>query len=151
MRKMNKRKVLSIGTGDFLLLIGAAAIVCGIMFIIKPDGTLLGLSVDQLENSPFNDFLIPGIILFAFNGFLSTISSFLLLINNRFAGLSVMFLGVVMILWITAQIYWMGWGSWLQPTFITVGVVELLIGFFLEAQYHDNWKMFGGRHDSAAH
>ncbi|MCL6570080.1 MAG: hypothetical protein K6T88_00155 [Bacillus sp. (in: Bacteria)] len=148
---MNKRKVLSIGTGDFLLLIGASAIVCGIMFIIKPDGSLLGLSVDQLKNSPFNDFLIPGVILLVFNGFLSTISSFLLLINYRFAGLSVMFLGGVMILWISAQIYWMGWGSWLQPSFIAVGLIELLIGFFLEAQYHHNWKMFGRGQNTPAH
>lgn len=148
---MNKRKALAVGTADFLLFIGAGAIVCGMMFILSPDGSRLGMTVDLLEDSPFKDFFIPGITLLAVNGVLSICAALLLFFNYRHAGYGVMILGGLMLIWIAAQVYWIGWQSWLQPTFIAVGVLEMLIGFFLEAQYQDNWGRFGGHHDSHAH
>ena len=151
MGKMNKRRAVSLATGDFLLFIGAGAIVVGIMFILKPDGSNLSMTVDLLKDSPFSDFFIPGIFLLAANGVLSIVAALLLFLNYRYAGIGVMILGAVMLSWITAQVYWIGWQSWLQPAFIAVGVVELLIGFFLEAEFHDKWKRFGSHHDSHAH
>ena len=38
------------------------------VFIISPSGRLFGMPLSMLENSPFNDFLIPGIILFSVLG-----------------------------------------------------------------------------------
>lgn len=151
MGKMNKRRAVSLATGDFLLFIGAGAIVVGIMFILKPDGSNLSMTVDLLKDSPFSDFFIPGIFLLAANGVLSIVAALLLFLNYRYAGIGVMILGAVMLSWITAQVYWIGWQSWLQPAFIAVGVVELLIGFFLEAEFHDKWGRFGSHHDSHAH
>lgn len=148
---MNKRKALAVGTADFLLFIGAGAIVCGLMFILSPDGSRLGMTVDLLEDSPFKDFFIPGITLLAVNGVLSIIAALLLFFHYRHAGFGVMILGTLMLIWIAAQVYWIGWQSWLQPAFLAVGVLELLIGFLLEAQYHDNWGRFGRNHDSHAH
>ncbi|MEH7154984.1 hypothetical protein [Neobacillus drentensis] len=148
---MNKRRALSLVTGDFLLIIGAGAIAVGIMFILKPDGSNLGMTVDLLKESPFSDFFIPGLFLMAANGILSIIAALLLFINYRYAGISVMVLGVVMFIWISAQVYWIGWESWLQPAFLAVGLVELLIGFFLEAPFHDKWGRFGSHRDSHAH
>lgn len=52
-----------------LLFLGASAIGGGLMLIISPSGKLLGgLPLSILENSPFSDFLIPGIILFVVLG-----------------------------------------------------------------------------------
>ena len=48
--------------------IGAAALICGAMFFLAPDGHLMQMPVTFLKGSPFNDFLIPGIILFVFVG-----------------------------------------------------------------------------------
>jgi magnesium-transporting ATPase (P-type) len=48
-----------------LLFLGASAIGGGLLLIISPSGKLLGnLPLSILEQSPFSDFLIPGIILF---------------------------------------------------------------------------------------
>jgi hypothetical protein len=151
MGKVNKRKALAISTADFLLFIGAGAIVCGMLFIIRPDGSRLSMTVDLLKDSPFKDFFIPGITLVAANGILSIIAALLLFLNYRHAGFGVMILGAVMLIWIAAQVYWIGWQNWLQPAFLAVGVLELLIGFVLEAKYHDNWGRFGSNHDSHAH
>lgn len=48
-----------------ILFLGLGAIGGGALLIISPSGKLLGgLPSSILVNSPFNDFLIPGIILF---------------------------------------------------------------------------------------
>ncbi|MBO0960542.1 hypothetical protein J1P26_12630 [Neobacillus sp. MM2021_6] len=141
---MSKKNGLSIGVADFLLVLGAGAIVCGILFILKPDGSLLKMSVDLLENSPFKNFFIPGIMLLVFNGVFSLIAAFLLLIHYRYAGIGVMFLGGVMMIWIVAQVFWLGWISWLQPTFLALGVFELIVGLYLDSQ--NNIGLFSGRH-----
>jgi len=148
---MKMSKALRLVTADFLLFIGAGAILCGMMFIVSPDGSRLSMTVDLLKDSPFKDFFIPGIILLAANGVLSIIAALLLFFNYRYAGVGVLLLGAVMLIWIGAQVYWIGWQSWLQMAFMGVGLIEMLIGFLLEAQYHNNWKSFSGRHDSHAH
>lgn len=47
-----------------LAFLGIGAIFGGGVLIISPDGGLFGMPLSLLENSPFNSFLIPGIILF---------------------------------------------------------------------------------------
>ena len=55
-------------TRNFLLFLlgflGVGAIYGGGLLIISPSGKLLGTPLSILETSPFNDFLIPGILLF---------------------------------------------------------------------------------------
>lgn len=55
----------------FLLgFLGIGALGGGGVFIISPSGGLIGMPVSVLHNSPFNDFLIPGILLFTVIGML---------------------------------------------------------------------------------
>ncbi|MGG3470281.1 hypothetical protein ABES02_22700 [Neobacillus pocheonensis] len=148
---MNKTKVLSYGTGAFLSLIGLGAIAAGMGLVLEPDGSGLGMSLDLLRDSPFEDFLIPGITLLAVNGICSLIAALLSFINHRFAGKITGLLGVAMIIWISAQVYWIGWESWLEPTFLVVGVVEMILGYFLNALNPDNHGLFTGHHGTHAH
>ena len=70
-----------------LAILGLGAIFGGAVFIISPSGKLFGMPQSMLENSPFNNFLIPGIILFSVLG-LAPIWLTLALITrpkNRFA------------------------------------------------------------------
>jgi len=50
----------------FILLafLGLGAIFGGAVFMISPTGKLFGMPLSMLDNSPFTNFLIPGIILF---------------------------------------------------------------------------------------
>ncbi|MFC2123499.1 hypothetical protein ACFLU5_01710 [Bacteroidota bacterium] len=54
----------------FVLLgfLGLGAIGGGGALIISPTGELIGMPLSILENSPFNSFLIPGVILFSVLG-----------------------------------------------------------------------------------
>ena len=50
----------------FILLafLGLGALFGGSVFVISPTGKLFGMPLTMLDNSPFTDFLIPGIVLF---------------------------------------------------------------------------------------
>jgi len=51
-----------------LALLGIGAIFGGGVLIISPSGKLFGMPLSMLVNSPFSDFLLPGIILFSVLG-----------------------------------------------------------------------------------
>lgn len=148
---MNKEKMLSYGTGALLAIIGLGAVGCGMMLMLQPDGESIGLSLDLLENTPFENFLIPGIVLFAINGVASLVGAFLSFKNHRYAGFATMILGVAMIIWITAEVYWIGGESFLQPTMFTVGLAELILGFYQQTQHPDYHGFFKHQHHTHAH
>lgn len=51
-----------------LALLGIGAIFGGGVLIISPSGELFGIPLSMLENSPFGNFFVPGIILFSVLG-----------------------------------------------------------------------------------
>ncbi len=51
-----------------LAFLGLGAFFGGGALIISPSGKLLGMPLSMLDNSPFNNFLLPGIILFTVLG-----------------------------------------------------------------------------------
>src|ERR1700676_5277379 len=68
-------KVIKVNSSRNILLIlltvlGSGAIFGGGVLIISPLGKLFGMPLSMLDNSPFNNFLIPGIILFTVLGIL---------------------------------------------------------------------------------
>ncbi|MEH6745286.1 MAG: hypothetical protein V7670_00475 [Maribacter arcticus] len=55
----------------FLILLGflgLGAISGGVLLIISPTGEMLGLPITEFKNLPFQNFMIPGIILFTVLG-----------------------------------------------------------------------------------
>jgi uncharacterized membrane protein SpoIIM required for sporulation len=52
----------------FLLMLGISALGGGTYLILSPSGKMIGMPVSMLDNSPFSDFLLPGIILFTILG-----------------------------------------------------------------------------------
>ena len=56
-----------------LVFLGIGAIGGGGVFIISPSGKLMGMPLSMLNKSPFDNFLIPGIILFSVLGIVPTL------------------------------------------------------------------------------
>lgn len=125
---MNNSKVLSYSIGILLTLVGIGAVAAGLGLLLEPDGGGVGLPLDLLANSPFEDFLIPGIVLFAVNGIASLIGAVLAFRKHRYTGIATMVLGFAMLIWISTQVYWIGWQSWMQPAFLAVGLAEVVLG-----------------------
>jgi hypothetical protein len=141
------------GTGLLMLLVSLGAIVGGFMLIVEPAGTPLKLSVDMLKETPFTDYLIPGIILMAVIGILGLLSAYMAFQKQRYAGFGAIAMGAALVIWIAAEVFWFGWQSWLQPTFMAAGATEMILGVFLEAGNHEKGKWFGGQdhHNTHAH
>lgn len=146
MGNMDKAKVLSYSTGTLLTLVGLGAVATGLGLMLEPTGEGLGFSLSLLKDSPFDDYLIPGILLFSIHGIASLIGALLAFRNNRFTGIATMLLGISMVIWIVAQVVWIGSQSWLQPTFLVVGCVELALGILIIDQHIERGIFFGHHH-----
>jgi len=123
----NSRKWLAIWLGILQIFICIGAVPYGIAMIADPSGSSVGMSIDMLINSPFSNFLIPGIFLLVVNGtgsLLGVVASFL---RYRFAGEVAIGLGTFLIFWILAQVWWMG-VHWLHILYIIFGIAELVLG-----------------------
>jgi hypothetical protein len=109
-------------------LIGIGAVISGALLIIRPDGHYLQLPLDLLEDTPFRNFLIPGVILFLVNGVGNLVSAVLCFRIQRIAGFAGIFFGFGLIIWLFVQINLVGGGHWLQLLYFVLGIIQLLLG-----------------------
>jgi len=122
------------------LFLGINGLAGGILLIIKPEGSLLGMNVDWLNRSPFESYLIPGILLAFFLGVIPLVTFFGLIIkkNWRFANLFniyrnrywawsfSLYTGIIAITWITVQLILTQY-FWIQPVIIFIGLLILIL------------------------
>ncbi len=121
------RRRLAIGLGILQMLIGIGAVPAGIAMIADPSGGGLGMPLEMLANSPFSDFFIPGVFLLVVNGIGSLLGGIASFRRHRFAGAIAAGLGTFLMVWIAAQVWWMG-VHWLHVLYFVLGLVELTLG-----------------------
>ncbi|MCD4734321.1 hypothetical protein K8R78_08820 [bacterium] len=126
----NSGKPLSVVLGILQIFIGIGAVPAGLMMLLDPSGSSLGMPLSMLANTPFPNFLIPGIFLLMVNGIGSILGGLASFRRYRHADKIAVGLGVFLILWIVAQVWWMGI-HWLHIMYVTLGVVELTLGLLL--------------------
>jgi len=117
--------------GYLQIFIGASAIAGGLQLIIVPNGSEMGMSTEILSHSPFDNFLIPGITLFTVIGLGNLLGVWFSLKDKKSAGIFGSIMGATLISWMLIQIILIGWGTWLQPFFLGMGTIELIVGFLL--------------------
>jgi hypothetical protein len=113
--------------GIIQCLIALVAVPTGIAFIIDSTGESMGANTEMLTRSPFSDFLIPGFFLFIVHGLGNFLGALLSFRRVNLAAHFGFLLGVVLFLWIAAQVAWTGLSNFLQPLFFLVGIAEILI------------------------
>lgn len=124
-------KALRITLITILFFTGLGAIWGGYTLMLDPTGGDLGLSVDILGDSPFRDFLVPGIVLFSVNGIGSLAGGILGMIQNRLFPPAGMALGIFLMAWIVIQAGWIGL-HWLHILYGSIGLVEFLLALVLQ-------------------
>lgn len=129
--KRKKGRCLAFGLGGLQVFIGLGGIAGGFGLVTEPSGANLGFHVDLLSKSPFSDYLIPGLILLVVIGLGSLAGGVLSMLRYRYAGEIAAVLGAFLMIWIAAQVWWIGLTIWLQPLFFCFGVVELALGLLL--------------------
>ena len=127
--KTQNLKILILLTAIFQAFNGLSGLTGGFGLITNPDGEALAMSTDWLQSTPFANFLIPGIVLFTFNG-LGNIAGFIATLRkHKMASLVAAAFGAIMMTWIVAQVSWIGYKSFLQPLYFTTGLLQFTAGF----------------------
>jgi hypothetical protein len=122
-----------------LTLLAANAFYGGIIFILRPDGSLLNIDQEWLRKSTFSNFLIPGILLILFIGILPAIATLGLFFkrNSRlFSRLNcfpekhwgwtfALYSGIITNIWIIVQQLVLGYFV-LQPIIAAVGMLIII-------------------------
>ena len=133
-KKITLKKIRSISI-FWSLFIGIGAIWGCMMMFIDPSGKIWGLDLllPGFQKLPFSDiffqnFIFPGIALLLVNGVTNFISLFLVYRKRRYAALSVMFCGIILMLWITLQfVIWTF--NWLSNIYFVFGVLQAFTGY----------------------
>lgn len=102
------------------IFLGLNGLLGGGAFVLRPDGHLLQMPFSYLENTPFPNFLIPGLLLFMFLGVYPLVVAYSLwkepgwrwpnVLNlfkqTHWSWAASLATGVIAIIWIIAQIQW---------------------------------------------
>ena len=124
-----------------LAFLGLGAIFGGSVLIISPYGKFFGMPMSMLDNSPFGNFLIPGIILFLFLGLIPILLIFALLKKpdnkwaeqiNFFSDLHwswtfAIYIAFALIIWIQIEMYYIQSVHWSHTFYMFLAVAIIFI------------------------
>lgn len=115
-----------------LLFVGLNALAGGYLLMTDPSGSSLGMSINQIYPSIFDDFLIPGILLFVFNGVGSVLTAFFVISEwKNYSGL-VIVQGMILFVWIIAELFFFDQIYILQYLFAGIGLFLFAMGIRLK-------------------
>ena len=108
----------------------------GFSLITDSGGEKLQLPVSYLENIPFKNYLIPGIVLIIVNGLLSFMTLIMVIVNHRKTPYLVMIQGILLSGWIIIQIFMVkDFYPPLHGTLLIIGIMLTLGGIYLRKNY----------------
>ena len=119
-----------------LLFLGFGGIYGAFMLISDPSGGKFEWSLDLLNGTPFNSFLILGIVLLIVNGLFPIFVAVITVLKKSYAQTLILFQGVLVIIWLSVQLL-------LNPNFFlpethypsySIGILLLIIGLVLSRQ-----------------
>lgn len=105
------------------LFVGIGAMCGGTAAILEPYEPL-GMTVEALENSPFDSFLIPGIILFAVIGIGNVFSAVMFRFRLKYQGYISSVFSWALVIWITVQCIMLNMVAFLHILFFAIGIFE---------------------------
>lgn len=104
-------------------LVGVSALVSGILFIVRPDGSLLGMNQSYLAGSPFSDYVVPGIALAAGIGLVFIATAVLTVREVRYLPELTMSVALLLMVWLLVEASIIGF-QWQQGV---IGVLALTL------------------------
>lgn len=107
------------------LVAGIPALLGGLAFIIQPDGSLLRMPLAYLAHSPFETFMVPGLILMIAVGGACTTAGVLLLRRSQHGPIAAFMAGLVLLGWITIQMLLLRTAAWQQLTYVAVALATI--------------------------
>jgi len=114
---------------------GISATIPGLILVFDPGGESMKMPLDWLEYSPFENFLIPGILLFLFIGVLSLISAILTIKKSKGFQLFIIANGLIMFGWLTIEIIIIkAFYAPLHVPYYFTGISLLILGLIINSK-----------------
>lgn len=117
------------------VFVGLGAIGGGLMAILNPEGPG-GMPADALKNSPFDNFLIPGIILFTIIGLGNVLSAGSILAKSKYRGYISGVFSWALVIWIVVQCIMLQSVVSLHVIFFIIGLVEVVLSTMIIFKQH---------------
>lgn len=118
-----------------LFIIAVNAIISGLLLVTHPQGDTMGLTMSLLEETIFPDYFFPGILMILLIGAPHLLSLYYLGKGHRKQYLFSMLAGVLLLLWIIAQVLLIHAAIWLTYVCQGIGVLEILISLQLRGKW----------------
>jgi len=136
MNSENKKAFKRARTTALVLLffLGISALPPAVFMITDPSGNSMLLPGQLLEQTPFKDFLIPGIILGVCNGILSLLLAILVIRKHRLQSWLVIFQGGILTIWLTVEVLMGIFYAFLTLPYYLVAALLLGCGVLMKSQ-----------------
>ncbi len=124
---LGRLAVVAIGLEAFL---SVGALGGGIGLMLGPNGEIIPLPVRALAGSHFNNYFVPGVILFAVLGLGPLAAAVLAWRRHRAAPFLAFTVGCALLIWLIVEIAIVGYSNNppLQPFYLGLGIVMTLVG-----------------------
>ena len=130
-----------------LYLVGTSAVIGSWGLISDPSGKAVGLPVSLLQDTPFRNFLYPGLLLLLFNGLGCLIVGSLAILKVNYYPILMVAQGFILTGWIIIQVALIDVIYWLHFLYGGIGILLIMAGILLyEVQHHEK---IPGKHQFA--
>jgi hypothetical protein len=109
--------------------LAAGAIPAGVGFVLRPDGSLVGMPLTVLAGSPFEDFRVPGLVLALVVGGSALAAAILVATRARRGAEAALLAGSIVVGWIAVQLGLIGYVSPLQPLVAALGLAMIKLAW----------------------
>jgi menaquinone-dependent protoporphyrinogen oxidase len=108
-----------------LAFVGFTAVLGGLALVIRTDGSLLRMPMSYLEHALFDDFLVPGLLLFAVVGLGHLVAGWLVIRRSGYADLAALVAGAILTTWIVAQMLLLRTLNGLQIAMLVIATLTI--------------------------
>lgn len=91
---------------------------------------------EWLKGSPFRNYFIPSLVLFALVGGSALFAAITVFQKNRISRYTAFICGIIILLWLIVQVAIIGYVSWMQPTTATAAIIILFLTWQLPKYGH---------------
>lgn len=116
--------------------LGVTAFISGALMLLDPSGSMMGLEVTWLDRTPFQDYSIPGLILFSVLGIGSFVVLYAIRHHRPWAWGIAIGLAIALIGWVTTQVLLLRMYHILQLIYGGLGITLLGLALLPSVRAH---------------
>ena len=131
MSKAIINKLIRYALGLLQIFVGITAVLGGFGLVSDPSGSKMNVPLELLKNSPFTNYLIPGLVLLIVIGVGHVFAGIVTFLRHRYAGNISVFFGAFLALYMITEVWFIGLVNFSQPLYFILGAVELIFGLKL--------------------